>query len=231
MTVKIQNPDADLAILYSFRRCPYAMRARMALQYSGVKVNLREVELKNKPQQLLQYSAKGTVPVLVLTGGFIIDESRDIMYWALAKNDPDNWIPRANIEEARNQIDRLLDENDFNFKSWLDRYKYSDRYPEQTAEYYRHQGEQFLASLEFRLSKHRFLMGDNISMADIGIFPFIRQFAFVDKDWFYQSDYPYLHAWLDYFLQSELFNRIMKKYPAWTEVSAPIILGDCGKTS
>ena len=224
MTTTIQDTDTHLAILYSFRRCPYAMRARMALQYSGVRVFLREIELKNKPQQMLQCSAKGTVPVLVLTDGTIIDESRDIMYWALEQNDPDKWLPEPAIE-TRNQIDQLLDENDFNFKNWLDRYKYADRYPQQSAAYYRHQGEQFLASLEYRLSNHRFLMNDTFSVADIGIFPFIRQFAFVDKDWFYQSDYPYLQTWLDYFLQSEIFNSVMKKYPAWTEVSAPVVLG------
>ena len=224
MSEKNQDSDSSLAILYSFRRCPYAMRARMALQYSGIKVYLREVELKNKPQQMLQCSPKGTVPVLALADGTIIDESRNIMYWALEKNDPEKWIPEQNLA-TRNQIDSLLDDNDFNFKNQLDRYKYADRYPEQTSEYYRNQGEQFLAILEHRLSSHRFLMSDTISMADICVFPFIRQFAFVDKDWFYQSDYPYLKTWLDYFLQSDLFMSVMEKYPPWTEGSVPIVMG------
>ena len=217
------HPDSNtaIAILYSFRRCPYAMRARMALKYSGVSVLLREVELKNKPRQMLLCSAKGTVPILVLANRTTIDESRDIMLWALNLNDSEHWL----TENSSTDINQLLDDNDFTFKNWLDRYKYAVRYPEQTVEYYRNQGEQFLASLEHRLSEHRFLMGDTISMADIGIFPFIRQFSFVDNDWFYQSPYEYLQNWLDYFLQSELFLDVMEKYPPWTELSEPVIFG------
>ena len=222
MPKKRQHLAPDLAILYSFRRCPYAMRARMALKYSGVKVYLREIELQNKPAQMLQSSAKGTVPVLVLANGTIIDESRDIMQWALTLKDPEAWLPKENTE-AIDLINSLLDNNDFNFKNWLDLYKYADRHPEQSAEYYRRQGEQFLALLEHRLAKHDFMMGDKISMADIGIFPFIRQFSLVDSDWFYLSPYHNLQIWLKHFLQSELFISVMEKYPPWTESSESLI--------
>ncbi|OQK17013.1 glutathione S-transferase [Methyloprofundus sedimenti] len=222
MTKKRQHLAPDRAILYSFRRCPYAIRARMALKYSGIKVYLREIELKNKPAEMLQSSAKGTVPVLLLGNGTIIDESRDIMHWALEQNDPYAWLPKENAD-ASGLIYSLLDDNDFIFKNWLDRYKYADQHPEQSAEYYRSQGEQFLTLLEHRLGQHHFLMGDNVSMADIGIFPFIRQFALVDRDWFYLSPYHNLQAWLDHFIQCQLFMSVMEKYSPWTESSEPLI--------
>jgi len=218
MPEKNQEPTTTLSIFYSFRRCPYAIRARMALKYSGVSVLLREIELKNKPPQMLCCSVKGTVPVLVLADGTIIDESRDIMLWALGLTDPEHWL----TENSATEINHLLNDNDYRFKNALDQYKYADRYPDQPVEYYRTQGETFLALLECRLTNHRFLMGDKVSMADIGIFPFIRQFALVDKDWFYQSSYHQLQAWLDHFLQSELFISVMQKYPSWTESSEPV---------
>jgi len=216
------DSDLILPVLYSFRRCPYAMRARMALKVSGVAVHLREVVLRDKPQALLECSAKGTVPVLVLANGTVIDESRDIMQWSLRRNDPGQWLPREN-EERYALMKQLLNSNDFEFKNNLDRYKYSDRYPEKTIEYYRAQGEQFLAMLEGRLNSHQFLMGDKISMADIGIFPFIRQFANVDRIWFDQSPYPQLQAWLEHFIHSEIFNAVMEKYPPWVENFEPVV--------
>lgn len=222
MPEKSKTPEPNLAILYSFRRCPYAMRARMALKYSGIQVNLREIDLKNKPQEMLTCSAKGTVPILELANGTVIDESRDIMFWALEKHDPEQWLPIENTTSI-NLINSLLDDNDFVFKNWLDRYKYADRYPEQTAEHYRNQGEKFLTTLESRLSTHRFLVSDSLSISDIAIFPFIRQFAFVDSDWFEQSDYQYLQVWLNHFLQSTLFLSVMEKYPPWNKSAEPVI--------
>jgi len=227
MIEPFQDSDSSLAILYSFRRCPYAMRARMALKYSGISTHLREIDLKNKPQAMQECSVKGTVPILVLPNGTIIEESRDIMLWALHINDPEQWLPPKN-NPTFTLLNNLLDDNDFAFKSQLDQYKYADRYPEQAAEYYRRQGEQFLTLLEQQLSNNRFLMGDKVTMADIGIFPFIRQFAFVDKDWFYQSPYPHLQTWLDHFLhhflQSELFISVMEKHTLWVENSVPVVL-------
>jgi len=220
MVTNLQKIEST-AVLYSFRRCPYAMRARMALKYANIRVYLREVELRNKPATLLQYSPKGTVPVIIFPDGSVIDESRDIMLWALSINDPEQWLPKqAGLSE---QINVLLDKNDFEFKANLDKYKYSDRFPEKTALEYRALGEQFLMLLEARLSQHWFLVSDTLSMADIGIFPFIRQFAQVDSVWFEQADYPYLQAWLDYFLRSDIFTGIMQKYTPWTENAEPLL--------
>lgn len=218
------NPQkiASTPILYSFRRCPYAMRARMALKYANISVYLREVELRNKPAALLQSSAKGTVPVIVFPDRSVIDESRDIMLWVLAINDPDQWLPKQHADLCV-QINWLLDKNDFEFKANLDKYKYPDRFPGQIAQEHRTLGEQFLLLLEARLSQHWFLVSDTLSMADIGIFPFIRQFVQVDRVWFEQADYPYLQAWLDYFLRADIFTGIMQKYTPWTESAEPIL--------
>ncbi len=202
-----------LPILYSFRRCPYAIRARMALKYAGVQVELREVLLREKPPQMLAASTKGTVPVLVLSDGSVFDESYDVMRWALGVNDPDYWWNPILASE----VDGLIEENDFSFKVYLDHYKYADRHPQHTMEYYRSQAEGFLDTLEARLTTSQFLLGEKISIADVGIFPFIRQFAFVDKAWFYQAPYPNLQNWLACFLASDLFLSVMEKYPLWQE--------------
>ena len=209
-----------LPILYSFRRCPYAMRARLALSYA-LEVNaleLREVILKNKPQALLDISPKATVPVLQLVDGTVIDESLDIMKWALSLNDPDDWLNTDNESE----ISELITQNDGEFKWALDHYKYSDRH-EESEEYYRAQGETFLHNLNERLKNNAFLMGENISFADLAIFPFIRQFAHVDKNWFFASEYKALINWTNYRLESELFKNIMKKNPGWQEGDEPLL--------
>ena len=193
-------------LLYSFRRCPYAMRARMALRYSGVPLNTIEVSLKAKPADMLAASPKGTVPVLVCADGRVIEQSLDIMRWALACNDPDNWLQSGNP-----LIEQLLDENDRIFKVQLDRYKYAIRYPEYPMEHYRAQGQSFLLRLETLLSHSPYLAGDTLSLADVALAPFVRQFAHVDRDWFTQAPYPHLRAWLERFLASELFTSVMGK--------------------
>ncbi len=172
-------------ILYSFRRCPYAMRARLALYVSGVVVEVREIALRNKPENMLIASPKGSVPVLVLPDGQVIDESWDIMQWALRQHDPDNWLGKNEtfLEAAK----PLMNENDTTFKAALDRYKYSGRYPEHPQFFYRTQGELFLQPLENRLRATNYLLSDALSIADAAIFPFIRQFAEVDQNWFAQS--------------------------------------------
>lgn len=211
-----------LPILYSFRRCPYAIRARMALKYAGVQVELREILLREKPPQILVVSSKGTVPVLVLPDGSVLDESYDVMRWALGINDPDYWWDPILASE----VDALIEQNDFSFKLHLDHYKYADRYsqdpqnPQHTMEYHRTQAEGFLDTLEARLITSQFLLGEKISIADVGIFPFIRQFAFVDKNWFDLAPYPNLQNWLAYFLTSDLFLSVMTKYPVWQEGAA-----------
>jgi glutathione S-transferase len=203
-----------LPILYSFRRCPYAMRARMAIAYSGVDVQLREVILSNKPKSMLAYSPKATVPVLVLPDQTVIDESRDVIHWALSINDPDNWLPDEN---ALTMAEQLIDENDVSFKQTLDKYKYHVRHPQQSAEVYRAEGEVFLKTLDVRLHETKYLLNSKISMADVAIFPFVRQFAHVDKGWFDHTPYVKLQAWLEGFLQSDLFASVMRKHPVWED--------------
>lgn len=208
-------------VLYSFRRCPYAMRARLAILYSQITIELREVLLKDIPSSLLAISPKATVPVLVFPDGSVMDESWDIMKWAVHKNDPDDWLGRDDGYVA--EAEMLIEMNDFSFKEDLDHYKYADRYPEHPAEYYRAEAEEFLQSLEAHLRKHRYLLGDRISIADVGILPFIRQFAFVDKDWFDQTPYSKVQAWLQGFIESALFASVMEKYPQWQSGDAPVL--------
>lgn len=198
-------------VLYSFRRCPYAMRARLAIAAAQVRVELREVELRNKPEALLLASSKGTVPVLQLEDGKVIDESLDIMFWALQQHDPEHWLEQDWLKQA----EQLIQKNDGEFKYYLDRYKYADRYPERSELEYRQQGELFLAEYEQRLSQHPYLCGDHFSLADAAILPFVRQLAAVDAEWFEISPYPALKQWLNRFLASRLFETVMTKYLPW----------------
>jgi glutathione S-transferase len=201
-----------LPILYSYRRCPYAMRARMAICAARIAVEVREISLREKPPHLLQISPKGTVPVLQLPDGTVLEQSLDIMQWALAQNDPQGWL-NADPEA----VNALITINDGDFKKALDRYKYPDRYPEHTQAFYREQGEPFLQRLEAALGEHDYLLGDKPSMADVAIFPFIRQFAAVDAEWFARSPYPKLRVWLEGWLESPLFAQVMQKFPTYTE--------------
>lgn len=212
--------DTALPILYSFRRCPYAMRARLAIAYARQQVELREIVLKKKPQQMLTISPKGTVPVLQLADGSVLEESRDIMLWALHLNDPDALL----YGEPSAATAALLDENDGEFKHWLDRYKYADRYPEQSAQEYRSKGELFLIKLEQRLGQSANLCGEQIRIADIAIMPFVRQFAMVDKKWFDRAPYPALQTWLEKLIKNETFTRMMKKHAPWQTGNERILL-------
>ncbi len=199
-------------ILYSFRRCPYAMRGRMSLYKAGFIVELREIELKNKPEQMLESSPKGTVPVLVLPDGTIIDESLDIMEWALGKNDPDGWL---NADEPEMRF--LIERNDNKFKQALDHYKYPGRYPDEDYMGARDVCAEILNDLNNRLKKHQQILHNNIAMADIALFPFIRQCAFVDKEWFNNLPVPHLQKWLQEHLESTLFKAIMMKFKIWSQ--------------
>lgn len=207
-----QTPP-KLPVLYSFRRCPYAMRARLALHFAQQAVEHREVVLKDMPQQMIDISPKATVPVMQLPDGTVIDESLDIALWALEQQDPSNLL--GSLAQLSDMLS-LINDNDNDFKGWLDQYKYADRYPEQTPEYYREQGELFLEKLENRLSHHPYLFGVEIRLADIAIMPFVRQFAHVDKKWFDAADYPFLQNWLQSWLASDSFEGIMHKHPKWT---------------
>ena len=200
---------SDLPVLYSFRRCPYAMRARMALAASGAKVMLREVLLKDKPPELVEASPKATVPVLVLSDGRVIEESLDVMRWALEQNDPLSWLDDASLDSD------WISECDDDFKHWLDRYKYAERHPEHSAEDYRKSAEGFIQKLEDQLSVSDWLGGTAANAVDVALFPFIRQFAGVDPSWWQKTPYPHVQQWLENWLNSALFSAIMAKNPRW----------------
>ncbi|MBO1531593.1 glutathione S-transferase [Psychrobacter sp. F1192] len=213
---------SSLPLLYSFRRCPYAMRARLGILFAELEVQLREIVLKHKPPQMLAISPKGTVPVLQLTDGAVIEESREIMEWALAQQDPQGLLDTANVAQAN----VLIDNNDNEFKHWLDRYKYADRHPEMTQEAYRQRGEAFLQVLEELLTDHNYLLGESVTIADIGIMPFVRQFAHVDRDTFYSLPYPNLQRWLQDWLAHPLFVQVMTKYQPWQEGDDIVVFPD-----
>jgi glutathione S-transferase len=192
------------------------MRARMALSYAGIPVEIREIALKQKPAPMLKVSPKGTVPVLVLTDGSVFEQSLDIINWALQQSDRDGWGMQTNLAQ-KNLAEELIALNDGAFKQVLDKYKYAIRFPENPPEIYRAQGEKFLQRLESLLSQTTYLCRDTNSKADIAIFPFVRQFSMVDEAWFERAHYPKLKAWLNGLLNSELFVGIMQKYPTWLD--------------
>ena len=195
-------------LLYSYRRCPYAMRARMALWCAGVQVDLVEISLRDKPAAMLAVSPKGTVPVLHCADGLVLEESLAIMRWALEQHDPKGWLLQADQPEQL----RLVQLNDSDFKHWLDRYKYAERYPEFGAEYYREQALACLiVELERRLTLTPYLGGQTACLSDVAIFPFVRQFAAVDPAWFSQDPWPATRFWLQGWLQSALFKTVMDK--------------------
>ena len=181
--------------------------------FAGLQVELREVTLKNKPAQMLAISPKGTVPVLRLADGAVIEESRDIMVWALEQQDPQGLLDATILDQAN----ALIEQNDNEFKYWLDRYKYADRHVEMTQTEYRQRGEAFLQVLEALLERSSYLLGDDPSIADIGVMPFVRQFAHVDRDVFSQLPYPNLQRWLQHWLEHPLFLQTMIKLPVWRE--------------
>jgi len=190
------------------------MRARLVIHYCDIKLEQRDILLKNKPLAMLQASPKGTVPVLVLPDGEVIDESRDIMLWALAQG-ADNHALLGN-QQQQDAISKLLNQCDYDFKPYLDKYKYWVGHPESSQLDYRRSAEVFLQQLELVLEQQRFLLGDALTLAELGIFPFIRQFANVDIKWFEQSPYPCLRNWLNNLINSDAFTVIMQKYPLWT---------------
>lgn len=205
--------------LYSFRRCPYAMRARLGILFAELQVELREITLKNKPSQMLAISPKGTVPVLQLVDGTVIEESREIMIWALEQQDPQGLLDAEVLQQAN----ALIDKNDNEFKYWLDRYKYADRHTDMTQTEYRQKGEIFLQVLEELLTKNPYLLGKTVTIADIGIMPFVRQFAHVDRDIFYSLPYPNLQRWLQDWLQHPFFLQTMTKFQPWQDGDEAVI--------
>ena len=203
---------SGLPILYSFRRCPYAIRARLAIKVSGVRVALREVVLRDKPAALVLASAKATVPVLQLPDGHVLEQSLEIMRWALEQHDPQGWLRLQEQEEALAWIAL----NDGPFKQALDRYKYAPRHPERPAHAWRDEGvELMLGPLNTRLADRPFLLRDTPSLADMAIAPFIRQFAAVEPGWFASAPFEPLRVWTNRIVSSELFNAVMTKFAPW----------------
>ena len=216
---QITNPMA-LPILWSFRRCPYAMRARLAIKSSGRNVLLREILLRDKPAPFLEASEKGTVPVLILPDGTVIDESLDVMFWALEGSDPEDWMAplSANEDESRAHLNSL----DIEFKHHLDRYKYATRYDGVDEGEHRDKGVEFLNKWNKMLGQTGALSGEKLGFLDYATLPFVRQFRIADLDWFDRQDWPHLHQWLQSFLASERFDMIMKKYKPWLETGEDI---------
>ena len=207
-------------VLYSFRRCPYAMRARLAIAVSGQQVSLREIVLRDKAPAFLDRFPTGTVPGLLLPDGRTIPESLDIMHWALDRNDPETW----RVGDAHER--ELIAAADGPFKTALDHYKYASRHPEINAEEQRDTGLAYLKTLEPRLSPN--LLGKSTRLADMAILPFVRQFAHVDINWFRSQPIPQVIAWLDSFLASTQFAAIMQKYPKWRTGDAVTLFPDPG---
>jgi len=220
---------APYPILYSFRRCPYAMRARLALAVSGMVCELREVVLAQKPQGLLQASPKGTVPVLIQVDGSVLEQSLDIMLWALRGNDPLHWLPgdEASLQDAM----RWISQSDGPFKRQLDGYKYPQRHGLPDGLEYRTQGACFLNRLNLQLLAHGFLAGKYAGLADMAIAPFVRQFAHVDPVWFANQDWPALQHWLTAFETSALFEQVMGKYAAWHPEQPAVMFPTPGPTT
>ena len=213
----IEPPLNTLPILYSLQNCPYAMRARLALLLSEQPIIIRAIKLQNKPQCMLDASPKGEVPVLVLSKGtqpqLIIDESMDIMLWALAQNDPRDLLHKN--DATQREVIELIRRADDEFKHPLEQYRAAKRYHRDSEVQWRQQCEVFIQALEIRISQQGFFVGNKASLADFALIPFMRQFGRVDRKWFAQTPYPNLKSWLAAQLQSQLYATMMTKHPLW----------------
>jgi len=223
MIKKIES--ATQPILYSLQNCPYAMRARLALLLAQQSVQIRAITMKDKPAEMLLASPKGTVPVLITEKGLVVDESLDVMLWALNRNDPENLL-YSHDEKALPEILKIIEQNDAQFKPNLEKYKRAKRFHGDDEETCRLECEPFIQDLEQRLSQHEFFMGSTPSLLDYALLPFIRQFSRVNKPVFAQERYTNLRRWLSYHLQSRLFSRAMFKYPLWLDSHEKCILGE-----
>ena len=204
-----------LPVFWSFRRCPYAMRARLAVCSAGIQVELREILLRDKPDAFLKASPKGTVPVVELADGTVIEESRDVMQWALSQNDPDGWLDVQHRDPEGTAA--FLDALDGPFKTHLDRYKYASRFDPEAALTHREEGAAMLAEFDTKLAAQPSLSGKKNGLLDSTTLPFVRQFRIADPVWFDVQPWPHLHHWLQTFLASGQFAAVMKKYAVWQE--------------
>lgn len=219
------NTDSALPILYSLRNCPYAMRARIAIFKAKQTVMLRDIVLSNKPKEMIVASHKATVPVLVLTNGTVVEESLAIMLWALNETDPDDLL-QTNNEDGLSDMLNLINSFDHEFKVCLEQYKCAKRYRESNLIECRELCEPYIETLESRLNRHIFLMSNTESLADIALLPFIRQFARIERQWYLQSPYPKVRQWLNNYLQSPIFTKVMAKYPLWLDEHKVVLFGD-----
>jgi glutathione S-transferase len=230
------NITNSLPILYSLRNCPYAMRARIAIFKAQQTVLLRDLVLSNKPAEMIVASPKATVPVVVLADGTVIEESLEVMLWALRESDPSDLLQaqtnkhkNSNLSSDNLMLSAMLDlinEFDRGFKVCLEQYKCAKRYKEDNISECREVCEQYIQQLEQRLTQHTFLMSNNESLADIALLPFIRQFARVERQWYLQSPYPNVRQWLNRYLQSPMFTKVMAKYPLWLDSHETVYFGD-----
>ena len=231
-----------LPILYSLRNCPYAMRARLAIAASGQKVRLREVVLSQKPAQMLRASPKGTVPVLVLENKQVLEQSLEIMQWSFEQSDSSNYLLRcnakalsvANTEQHKSNAINNSQQTDMHslvalfdteFKTCLEQYRSAKRYHDTQLVLHRNSCQVYLQMLEDRLSCNLYLCANTASVADLAIMPFIRQMARVERQWYLQSPYPKVRSWLDGFLQSPMFSKVMAQYPLWLEGNDDNVFG------
>ena len=215
--------NQKIPILFSFRRCPYAMRARIAIKLCNLECEIREINLKLKNKEFLELSPKGTVPVLVLPDNKIIEESMDIIHWAISNNDPYN-LKLKNLEIYNKDME-LISIFDNEFKYHLDRYKYNSRYKGINKEEHKYKARDLLVNLNNSLKEKQWLNGENISISDISILPFIRQYRIADIKWFDEKlELPNINRWLDKFLNSKIFNNVMKKYKIWETTDPKIFL-------
>ena len=207
-------------ILYTFRRCPYAMRARFAIRSSKIIVEIREIKLQEKPLEFLKLSPKGTVPVLITNSGEVLEESLDIIYWALNKNDPHKWLAKGKLENQ--EIIKLLDDLENKFKPNLDKYKYPSRFSGVDQYLHRDKNICFLKKLNYYLENNKSLNCEHLSLLDYAIFPFVRQFRNVDQDWFDKLNFIFLNKWINQIIDSKDFSSIMKKFKKWEPNDVPI---------
>ncbi len=219
---------AKVPVLYSLQNCPYAMRARLAILLAQQTVQIRAITMKDKPDEMLQASPKGTVPVLILDEQKVIDESLDVMLWALNRTDPENLLYNHN-PDALPEMLSIIERNDTEFKPSLEKYKRAKRFHGEDLENCRLECEAFVQGLEKRLTQHEFLMGATPSLLDYALLPFIRQFSRVNKPIFAQDQYSNLRRWLSHHLQSRLFSRAMFKYPLWLVEHKICVLGETFK--
>lgn len=222
------NKQMKIPILYSLQHCPYAMRARFGLLMAQQQVMLRAIVMKAKPEEMLAISPKGTVPVLILSDQTVIDESLDIMIWALNKNDPEDLLHKDSPNNLAAMIS-LIKRNDKEFKPQLEIYKKSKRFRTGTEIEELQKCEIFIAELEQMLAQEERggnFIGHKAGLIDYALLPFVRQFSKVNRAWFKTAPYPKLQEWLEGHLQSRLYSKAMAQYPLWLDKHEECLFGN-----